>query len=59
MTAGRAAGDAGDGAARERIPMRTAEAGEGGYDIHAAVVGHAGGERLDLRGVLHEAEAVT
>ena len=38
---GRAARDADDGAARVRIPVRRAEAGERRHEVHAAVVGDA------------------
>ena len=54
----RAAREADDGAARCRIPLRRAEAGEGRHEVDVAGVGHAGGQRLDVGGALDDAEAV-
>ena len=51
----RAAGDADDRAARVRVPPRAAEAGEGGHEEHAAVVGH----RLRRAGRSRPASAMT
>ena len=45
----RAARDADDRAARVRVPVRRAEAGERRHEVDAAGVGDARGERLDLR----------
>ncbi len=50
MGGGGAAGDAGDRAAGVLVPVRRAEAGEGGDDVDAAAVGDAGGELFDLGG---------
>ena len=40
------------------VPVRRAEAGEGGDQDDAARVGHAGRQRLDLRGGADEPQAV-
>ena len=45
-----AAGDADDGAARVRVPVRRAQAGERRHEIHAAVVGHRCRQRFDFGG---------
>ena len=49
MRAGRAAGEPEDRAARVGVPVRRTQAGERGYEIHAAVVGHARGQCFDFR----------
>ena len=54
----RAARDADDRAARVRIPVRRAEAGEGRHEVDAAVVGHGRRERLDVGRLLDDAQAV-
>jgi hypothetical protein len=43
-----AARQAEQGAARVRVPVRRAQPGEGRHQHHAAAVGHAAGQRLDL-----------
>ena len=58
MTASRTAGDAHDRATGERIPIRATETRECRDDVDAAVVRHAGRERLDVLGPLHEAETI-
>ena len=55
---GGAAREAEDRAARVGVPVRRAEAGERRHEIDAAVVGHARGERLDLRGRADDPQAV-
>ena len=45
VRAGRAAGDAEDGAARGRVPVRRAEPGQRRHEHHAAGVGHGRGQR--------------
>ena len=58
VRAGRTAREPDDGAARRGIPLRRAEAGEGGHQVDVAGVGHAGGQRFDLVGTFDDAEAV-
>jgi hypothetical protein len=53
-----AAREARDGAARVGLPVGRAQAGEGGHHHHAARVGHAFGERLDLAAAGDGAQAV-
>ncbi len=48
----------GDRAARIGLPVRRAEAGERRHEHHAAAVGHAFGERLDLAARLDRLQAV-
>ena len=53
-----APGETGEEAAGILVPMRCTEARERGHQIHAAVVRHAGGERLDLAAGLDDPEPV-
>ena len=54
----RAASDAGDGAARIRIPMRSTQSGEGRHQIDTAGVRNARGQRFDLRRRFHQTQTV-
>ena len=58
MGCGGAAGDAADGAVGILVPVRGAHAGEGGDEIHAAVVLDRTGQGLDLGGTPDDAQAV-
>ncbi|MNS73797.1 hypothetical protein D3C72_1072480 [compost metagenome] len=58
MGQGGATGEAGDRAARVGIPVRCAQAGEGGHHHDTATVGHAFGKLLHLAAVFDGAQAV-
>ena len=58
VRAGGAAGDADDQPAGRRVPVGGAEAGQRGHEHHAAGVGDAGGEGLDVGGRLDDAQPV-
>ena len=58
MSGVRSAGEADDSPARVRVPVRSAQAGKGRHEIHAAGIGNAGGELLDVDRFADEAQAV-
>ena len=58
MAVGGAARDAEEAAAGVLIPIRRAHTGQRGHEIHAAVVGHGVGQRVDFVGIAYHARAV-
>ena len=58
VAVGRAAGDAEKSAACVLIPIRRTHARECGHEIHAAVVGHGSGQRVDFIGFAYQPRAV-
>ena len=53
-----AAREAAQCAARVLVPMRRAKSGEGGHEVHTAVVRHGGGEFFDFLCALEELQPI-